>query len=164
MKISDEARQEFERRVQRRGPLLDSMESICWLFSNRRGNKPWSAENRPRMSVDGQPMVVARLAVILDGREFLPGECACHRCDNPLCVRASHLFVGTRRVNNLDMRAKGRAGVPWGRAPKPRAPSLVPSVGQVLDRHMLRRGRAQEGEVVRVVNGRAVVGRLGGVE
>lgn len=34
----------------------------------------------------------------------------CHRCDNPPCVRPSHLFVGTDRDNVLDMITKGRHG------------------------------------------------------
>ena len=32
----------------------------------------------------------------------------CHHCDVRLCVRGSHLFVGTTAENNRDMREKGR--------------------------------------------------------
>lgn len=32
-----------------------------------------------------------------------------HRCDNPPCIRPSHLFLGTRADNVADMLAKGRA-------------------------------------------------------
>lgn len=33
-----------------------------------------------------------------------------HHCDNPPCVRGSHLFTGTARDNMVDMTAKGRNG------------------------------------------------------
>lgn len=39
------------------------------------------------------------------------GLYACHRCDNPACVRPDHLFLGTARDNVADMWAKGRAVV-----------------------------------------------------
>ena len=32
----------------------------------------------------------------------------CHKCDNPICVKPSHLFVGTRGENMADCKAKGR--------------------------------------------------------
>lgn len=43
------------------------------------------------------------------GRPLHRGMCACHRCDNPSCVRATHLFEGTHAENMADMRAKGRS-------------------------------------------------------
>ena len=36
------------------------------------------------------------------------GQEACHTCDNKLCVRPSHIFIGTRSDNMKDMVKKGR--------------------------------------------------------
>jgi hypothetical protein len=43
-----------------------------------------------------------------------PGLYVLHHCDNRLCVRPDHLFVGTARDNTMDMVRKGRHGLVRG--------------------------------------------------
>lgn len=39
---------------------------------------------------------------------LVAGMCVLHRCDNRLCYRYDHLFLGTKKDNTADMTAKGR--------------------------------------------------------
>lgn len=48
------------------------------------------------------------MAIVLDGRQIAPGLYACHTCDNPKCVRPSHLYPGTPTQNMADAKARGR--------------------------------------------------------
>lgn len=53
-----------------------------------------------------------RVALEMSGIPIPEGQQACHRCDNPPCVRPSHLFAGTSADNTADMVAKGRKWTP----------------------------------------------------
>lgn len=51
----------------------------------------------------------SRVAAILALGPFDASLVVCHRCDNPVCCRPSHLFVATQAENLRDCRDKGRA-------------------------------------------------------
>lgn len=58
--------------------------------------------------VDGRLWLVHRLVWTIANGEIPEGQCVLHKCDNRRCGNVEHLFVGSRPVNNADMRAKGR--------------------------------------------------------
>ena len=72
----------------------------------------WTGNKDPngygRINVDGQPMLVHRIAWELHNGPIPEGICVLHHCDNPPCIRISHLFTGTVNDNVQDCIQKGR--------------------------------------------------------
>lgn len=104
-------------------------EDSCWT---------WTAFHNPdgygRFGYNGKAVAAHRFAYAMHhGLDELPDLCVLHRCDNPPCVRPSHLFLGTQADNMRDRHAKGRFHV---RAPRLRlrqASDLLPEeVVQIL--------------------------------
>ena len=62
------------------------------------------------------------------------GMLICHHCDNPGCVRPSHLFLGTNSDNIRDAHAKGRITMPDRRGELSSSSKIVES-----DVHEIRR-------------------------
>lgn len=63
---------------------------------------------------EGRNQYAHRVAWILTNGPIPDGLQVCHRCDNPLCVRPDHLFLGTVSDNMQDMYDKGRGNKPQG--------------------------------------------------
>jgi hypothetical protein len=81
---------------------------LCWEWQggvSRRGYGQF-AMKRP----DGKQNVMnaMRAAWLLFRGPIGPGLDVCHKCDNKLCVRLDHLFLGTRVENHRDCVNKGR--------------------------------------------------------
>lgn len=78
---------------------------LIWLRGIAGGR---NGPSYPVWKWEGRRRQVSHLALEAKGIKVPKGFDACHRCDVTLCVNGDHLFVGTRKINMEDARAKGR--------------------------------------------------------
>ena len=86
-------KERFWSKVDRRGN--------CWLWTGA-GTRAGYGQLR----VDGCYRPTTHVAWYLNYGQW-PKHCMCHTCDNPPCVRVSHLFDGTYKDNMEDAMRKG---------------------------------------------------------
>lgn len=81
----------------------------CWIWTcqTRPGRRP--REKRAVFKAGGRWWAAARYLWLKTRGPIPRGKQVLHYCDNPLCVRPSHLWLGTQLENIEDMRQKGRA-------------------------------------------------------
>lgn len=79
-------------------------ETGCWIYTGTTDQDGYG-----KVQHDGQRQLVHRAALELWGNHvFMPGEFACHHCDNPPCFNPDHLYVGTHADNVQDRDDRGR--------------------------------------------------------
>ncbi len=72
----------------------------CWLWKGAQNGKGYG------QFWNGERTIPAHWFLL---PEYPPeGKEGCHHCDNRICVRPSHIFIGTRSENMLDCSSKGR--------------------------------------------------------
>lgn len=79
----------------------------CWIWLGNRGGGDGGREYG-RFHKDGKNRPAHRVAWELMNGPMPDGLFACHRCDNPLCVRPDHVFAATQQENMHDASIKGR--------------------------------------------------------
>jgi hypothetical protein len=77
----------------------------CWIWIGASGGDRGRAGFRDEK---GRFQNAARVSWRIHNGPIPYGKCVLHRCDNGMCVRPSHLFLGTRGDNNRDRDLKGR--------------------------------------------------------
>ncbi len=81
--------------------------SGCWLWDA--AYLISSSGPRGRITANGKRRYAARVAYELFVGPIEDGKIVCHKCDVPLCVNPSHLYMGTSADNSQDMFKRGRS-------------------------------------------------------
>lgn len=82
---------------------IDSSDSGCWPVDSAPDKDGYG-----RFWLDGKHWKAHQLAYVLANGPITDGLFVCHSCDNPICCRPDHLFLGTAADNQADCVAKGR--------------------------------------------------------
>lgn len=75
----------------------------CWEWTGKKATNDYGL-----FVVRGQSFLAHRVAYFIANGGLEDAMCVCHKCDNRLCVKPDHLFLGTQKDNMVDMVSKGR--------------------------------------------------------
>ena len=81
----------------------------CWLWTGAAYSYGYG-----RVSVKGVQSAAHRVSYVISNGSIPDDMQVCHTCDNRLCVRPHHLFLGTAADNAQDREKKGRGYKPVG--------------------------------------------------
>lgn len=98
----------FWRKVNKDGPIpSDPTIGNCWMWTGSTRGK-YGGFAVGRLGIDYRDIQAHRFSYFLHNGILPKNLMVCHSCDTTLCVRPSHLFVGTHQDNMRDRDAKKR--------------------------------------------------------
>jgi len=100
----------FWAKVNKQGPQTATAEGVCWDWTSNVVGRPGFLYGQ--LCVHGKSVYAHRYAYELEHGPIPAGLHILHACDRPICVRASHLRVGTHADNLRDAASKNRFNVP----------------------------------------------------
>jgi hypothetical protein len=96
----------FWEKVNKQGPILSDILGPCWVWTGCKDHRPVAAYGQ--FNIQGKRRRAHVFAWMLEHGAVPEGMKVCHKCDNGLCVRETHLFLGTQKQNIHDAMQKGR--------------------------------------------------------
>ena len=96
----------FEAKVDQTGPTAPLLDTRCWLWRGATDPRGY-----PKFWLRGNSVTAQRAVYVLAGVDLAAGQQVVNLCCNRLCVRRSHLAVGTLRdAHALRYRGRHRLG------------------------------------------------------
>lgn len=100
--IHKPAGERFEKHILNRG-------NKCWLTDFSKDRRGYARFHIWLGYKNLKPVLAHRFAYeYFTGTKIPLGMCVLHHCDNPSCINPTHLYVGTKGDNGLDMRKRKR--------------------------------------------------------
>ena len=81
----------------------------CWIWTGAIFQHKQVANKYGMFALNRRPYRAHRYSYETQIGPIPDGLYVCHTCDNPICVKPPHLFLGTAQDNVDDMLAKGRS-------------------------------------------------------
>lgn len=125
----------------------------CWLWLGYKNPKGYG-----HISKDGHVTGAHRVSWELHFGPRPSGLLVLHKCDNPPCVRPSHLFLGTHLDNSRDKQKKGRGNIGEKNGLAKLTAANVKRIRVLNERGYSQRKMAQEFNVTQATVSRAASG------